>query len=255
MHHAFAVAGRKQRVVLAVDDEHQVPQVAAAPWRLRATLHMLNTSNRTSSGTKRSDPPADGGSGHQQIKDLPGMQRLCYAAACFNWSVRKRLDEVWFLTNSALYRLASLFSLRFITRMFIKDGRRAGVTAGQQQGALEVRRQRELIMSLSAAACLSGHSGSAGSCSRPRGTGSTADRTWTATLPLFHTRRRAQKKGCYSADIISSDISFHQIREKLQDFRQSIKLLKNRTMWIFRLLSIFRARARNFILMRFLKNN
>lgn len=53
------------------------------------------------------------------------------------------------LANSALYRLASLFPPRFITRMFIKDGRRVGVTAGQQQGAPEVRRQCELIIWLS----------------------------------------------------------------------------------------------------------
>lgn len=35
VHHSFAVAGRQQRVVLTVDDEHQVPQVGAAPWRLK----------------------------------------------------------------------------------------------------------------------------------------------------------------------------------------------------------------------------
>lgn len=34
VHHSFAVAGRQQRVILAVDDGHQVPKVTAAPWRL-----------------------------------------------------------------------------------------------------------------------------------------------------------------------------------------------------------------------------
>jgi len=36
VHHSFAVAGRQQRVVLPADDGHQVPQVAAAPRRLKA---------------------------------------------------------------------------------------------------------------------------------------------------------------------------------------------------------------------------
>ena len=34
MHHSFAVAAGEERVVLAVDDRHQVPEVAAAARRL-----------------------------------------------------------------------------------------------------------------------------------------------------------------------------------------------------------------------------